>query len=335
MKAAWNKLRTVALHYLRVSKVTDLNPEDFRERAQRAHDALMSYARKGLQIFGVRICTYNLHTLACRGHKQEVARGPASREKEFWLERKIQELKQRVKYRAKANPEAVLLNDLMVSMALEPLRAEDGHLQTHDELFKISTPIPTTRQTSLSSPLRDLLPPHTRSSSFDVKRRMAAHWQSFNEGDVSLWTYEDIEEAEYKEFKRYTMNRNGKEIVFHSKAYRRSAARLSYFVHVLYDFQGSICHHVAKIKKFLLLQPPTSETHLEDLPLALVDLYDATMARDGRNTLLRLLEVEDLQQAQYVDYPLKVGDIRETVIACLPRDSRKGYFILDDPDEDL
>ena len=69
--------------------------------------------------------------------------------------------------------------------------------------------------------------------------------------------------------------------------------------------------------------------------MALVDLYDATFTKDGRYNLTRLLMVEDLGHPQISDYPMKVIDIQETLIACVPNNSQKGYFILDDPDEDV
>lgn len=295
----------------------------------------MDYAKRAQQIFGVHICTYNLHTLACRGYKQELARGPASREKEFWLERKIQELKQRVKYRAKANAEAVLVNDLMVSLALDRLSAQDNDLGTVDELLERCTPTTERRQAPASSPLRGLLPRLQTSAWIELRHCLAIAWENYYKNDDSQWTHEDVAIANVEQYKRCIIVKNGRETIFSSAAYRRSMVSVSHYVHVAYDFQGNICHHVAKIKKFLLLKTPSFATALENLPVALVDLYDASFTKDGRYNLTRLLMVEDLGHPQFSDYPVKVTDIQETLIACLPNNSRKGYFILDDPDEDV
>ena len=37
----------------------------------------------------------------------------------------------------------------------------------------------------------------------------------------------------------------------------------------------------------------------------------------------------------YESYPVKVSDIREPVIALTSESTPKGYFIFDDPDEDV
>lgn len=331
VKKAWTSLRKAALHYLRVFRTTDLDVEQFRQRAKTAHEDLKDYAKRAQRIFGVRICTYNLHTLVCRGYDQEIARGPSSREKEFWLERKIQELKQRVKYRAKSNPEAVLVNDWMQTLAIEQLRAQNTEIGSIDGFFESST---LAKDTPHTSPLRDILPNGSRTKWVHLRHHLQDYWRDFYGGDCSGWTHEDIAVAEREEYKRCIIPRDGTEIAFHSEAYRRSTARSSYYVHVIYEFQGEICHHVAKIKKFLLLFPPRHTSHLRAIPLALARLYDARPTKDGRYTLTRLLEVEDMRSG-LDDYPIKVGDIRETLIACIPSAPCKGYFILDDPDEDV
>lgn len=126
------------MHYLRGWKKSDLTYAGFEIDAKRGHKNLVKYAKLAETMFGQGICTYNLHTLACRGYQQELARGPASRETEYWLERAINELKHRVKMRAKCNPEAVLINDVFGTMALEKMKTNDinGLLKTIDELKK-------------------------------------------------------------------------------------------------------------------------------------------------------------------------------------------------------
>lgn len=315
--------------------MSNLDIESFKERAKIAHEELMEYARRATKIFGPQICTYNLHTLACRGYRQELARGPMSRDKEFWLERKIQELKQRVKYRAKSNAEAVLVNDLMVSLAIERLRARDSRLRSFDELLDNCTPT-TKKGRSLSCcPLFDMLPSLSKVVWFDLRRHLATIWEQYYRNDDSGWSYEDIIAAEVEQYKRCILERNEKKIAFHSESYRRSTSSVSFYVHLVYNFNGNICQYIAKIKKFLLLKAPSFATALQDLPLALVDLHEANCTKDGNYTLTRLLEVVNLEEPQFIDYPVKVEDLIETVIPCIPGNSSHGFFILDDPNEDV
>ena len=112
VKEAWTYLRQASVHYMRAYQISNITFDEFAVMAKAGHKAIFNYARRAEALFGPTICTYNLHTLVCRGYKQELQRGPTSREAEFWLERKIQDLKQRVKYRAKPKAEVVLVNHL-------------------------------------------------------------------------------------------------------------------------------------------------------------------------------------------------------------------------------
>ena len=97
---------------MRAYQISNITFDEFVVMAKAAHKAIFNYVRRVETLFGPTICTYNLHTLLCRGYKQELERGPTSREAEFRLGRKIQDLKQRVKYRAETKAEVVLVNDL-------------------------------------------------------------------------------------------------------------------------------------------------------------------------------------------------------------------------------
>ena len=86
---------------------------------------------------------------------------------------------------------------------------------------------------------------------------------------------------------------------------------------------------------FLRLIPPSFSEVTEELTLAVVDLYDAHFTTDGTATSLPMLEVDDMRAPAFRDYPVKVQDIKETLIVCLPDNSIKGYFIADEVDEGL
>ena len=89
VKEAWQLLRRIALHYLRGNRITGLTWQQFGQNAKHAHDMVVEYGKKVEAIFGESACTYNLHTLACRGYEQELAEGPASRATEWWIERHL------------------------------------------------------------------------------------------------------------------------------------------------------------------------------------------------------------------------------------------------------
>ena len=69
--------------------------------------------------------------------------------------------------------------------------------------------------------------------------------------------------------------------------------------------------------------------------MAVVDLYNTQAAIDGKKCLQRLLKVANLKEPAYEKYPVKVKDIKETLIACISNESIEGYFLLNDPDDDF
>ena len=90
---------------------------------------------------------------------------------------------------------------------------------------------------------------------------------------------------------------------------------------------------MAKIKAFLQASS-ISINYLEALQLALADLFLADTVLDGRRRLRRLLLVHNLQRSHCSIYPMKIIDIRETLIACAHPSMEEGYFIVNDPDEE-
>lgn len=342
VKEAWQCLRRVALHYMRGYKVTDLKYTQFLENASWAHCQLMQYAERAEALFGTHVCTYNLHTLACRGYQQEKARGPTGRENEFWLEREIQELKQRVKYRAQNKAEAVLSNDLMDTLAMQTMKAQDAErkLSSWSELLK-------PRQSLVQSPVEFHGTPIGMSRNEEMRLRTAilTHWMRFYAGDVSGWTIALLQCADFKKYNRCTLRRDGKEMNLHSQSYGRTAGRVSPYTLVTYDYEGEIQHFVALIKTYVEFSPPRHLQHcpadLECLCLAVVDLFRAEPINEEDADACRLLRVANMQTdaaLHYETYPVKVMDIREPLIALIAGgpnvSSSIGYFVYDDPDED-
>lgn len=338
VRKAYHLLRDVAVHYMTTWRTEDLTFEDFATRAERGHVKVMEYARQAQRIFGVNICTYNLHTLACRGHKQEISRGPAGRETEFWLERKIQELKQRVKYRAKNRAEVVLVNDVLDSLAISRLKSTDprNNLKTIEEL------VPRRTVTALAECGSDVVSTNgevrylgastrpTRIEARQFKDIVKSQWEDNHDG--SGWVGDDIINAEVTKHTRCIMARDSKEMTLYSEAYKRSSCRMSHYVLVTYDEQGRVCQYVAKVTIFLQLKSATF-SYRPTMDLAIADLFVAEFTRSGTVDLCPMLVVNDMRRPAYQKYPVKVEDIKETLIVCLPNGTATGYFIADNVDE--
>ena len=318
------------MHYMRASQISNITFDEFAVMAKAGHKTIFNYARRAETLFGPTICTYNLHTLVCRGYKQELQRGPTSREAEFWLERKIQDLKQRVKYRAKTKAEVVLVNDLQDTLGLEKLRCSrpDGMLKTADELLEgeRSNGYSTTE-------LRGHCDSSSRTSMLALQGTLAKFWEDYYQDDASGWSGDDLQVANLMQYSRCTLRRDGRELQLHSEEDKRTRGTWSHYVLVTYCYQEQVENYVAKIKTFLKATS-ISSNHLKVLRLAIVDLFLAEATMDGKHRLGRLLVVPNLQLPTYSTYPVKVTDIRETLIACAQPNMVEGHFIVNDPDEE-
>ena len=330
MKEAWINLPKATTHYLRAYQVSDITFDDFALMAEAAHKAIFSYARRAEVLFGPTICTYNLHTLVCRGYKQELERGPTSRDAEFWLEKKIQDLKQRVKYRAKTKAEVVLVNDLQDTLALDKLKCSgrDGMLKTATELLEDE------RSNGYSTiELRGHCDSLSKTSMLALQGTLAKFWKDYYQNDASGWSGDELQVANILKFSRCTLRRDGKELRLYSEEDKRTYGTWSHYVLVTYYYKEKIEQYVAKIKAFLQATS-ISTNYLEALQLAVADLFLADTVLDGRHRLHRLLLVRNLQRPDYSTYPVKVTDIREALIACAHPSMEEGYFIVNDPDEE-
>lgn len=171
--------------------------------------------------------------------------------------------------------------------------------------------------------------------SYGFIRNLSKHWEDFYRGDISGWEHIDVIEAEVTAHKRCETNINGEMVVLQSEVCGRARGSSSYFVLVSYTCDDKVENYIAKIKQFLRLEPPYFSTQLQILFLAVADMFNAEATWDRRKRLRRLFKVSDLHNAVFTDYPIKVEDIREPLITCLSDDSSSGFFILEDPDEDI
>lgn len=343
VRKAFHCLRDAAVHYMGAWKMGVFSFQECERRAKQGHEKVMEYGKLAQELFGDGICTYNLHTLACRGYKQETSRGPAWRETEFWVERLIQDLKQRIKYRAKAMAEVVLVNDLLDSMAITRMKSLDPRntLKTIDEFLPriASKAIPNSTYHEDSGILQvhlrganEVLP---KKDAGPLRRQMAEHWKAFHDGDESGWDDEDMRHAAVVKCTHCTLTRGARETQIQSESYNRRQDTLSHYVHLTYDYQDDVCQHVAKIKMFVRMLPPEFSDVTNELHLAVADMYDARFMTDGGRNALPMLQVDDLRNPVHRNYPVKVQDMKEALIVCLPDNSNKGYFVADEVDEGL
>ena len=118
-----------------------------------------------------------------------------------------------------------------------------------------------------------------------------------------------------------------------SQSYKRTAATASPYVLVTYDYEGAIQHYVAKVDMFLKAVPPF-DTQLQPLYLAMADVFATRPMAHGETQLLEVPDMDASRSPNCCSYPMKVRDIRESLIQHVPETSHMGYFIFDHPDED-
>lgn len=124
LKKAWGHLRRfVQYHYA---------PKNFdREERQRARLELLEYA-KILEKECPALCKQNLHVLCCRLDLQEEQRGSVYGELELWIERVVQDVKRKTRYRATTDPEKVAARSITQGTALDLMKIHYPSLRTID-----------------------------------------------------------------------------------------------------------------------------------------------------------------------------------------------------------
>lgn len=160
-------------------------------------------------------------------------------------------------------------------------------------------------------------------------------WEKYHGDDNYNWTRDDMVVAHVNAYNRCTITIDGEQSVLHSEACGRTSGNSSYYALVSYICRDSVENYVAKIKYYLRLQPHDCSGQLPTLFVAVADMFHAETTWEQGKRLRRLFKVSDLQRHAYQDYPVKVLDVREPLIACVSQDNATGFFILEDPDEDI
>lgn len=173
---------------------------------------------------------------------------------------------------------------------------------------------------------------------FSLKDKLCQHWRQYCRGDLSGWTPDGLLSADITIHKSCIVTGNQGQRSLRSQACGGTNDASAQFVLVSYQTEGNntVENFAAKIKMFVTLKPQFYFPELQELNLAVADLFRAEATTDGENRVFnRLLNVNDLRQADYEDYPVKVQDLKEVLTVCFPRNTSRGFFIPDDPDEDF
>lgn len=109
----WNLLCEAVQHYIDAKPSSLGDKEAFEEDSAAACAALWEYAEMAQKAFGTRLCTPNLHKMLCVALRQESLRGPLAKDKELWIERMVQWLKQLAHGRAANHPLMTMAKDTM------------------------------------------------------------------------------------------------------------------------------------------------------------------------------------------------------------------------------
>ena len=307
---------------------TDQTWEQFEDAAKRAHNDIIEYAKRAEAIFGKGVCTYNLHTIACRGLMQELANGPLSREKDMWLERLLQMGKQKAKNRARNKAEAVLVNDLMDVLGMKRTKTKYPMLRTWEEALQPSSTVALPPIDFRGAPIRI-----GDAALTTMRTRITQHWAVFYRDDDTGWASGHLQYADMLLYHHCIVQCIGRRMTLSSQSYKRTAATALPYVLVTYDYDGAIQHYVARVEVFLKVAPPPG-TQLQPLYLAVADVFGTRPVALGDAHLLEVPNMDATHPSNWHSYPVKVSDIREPLIQHVPDASHKGYFIFDDPDED-
>lgn len=81
-------------------------------------------AVSALQEMPLNMFTPNLHCACCRLHVQEEQRGAVAKDLELFIERDVQRVKENLKYRMSARPEALFVHDKLADEALAALKSQ-------------------------------------------------------------------------------------------------------------------------------------------------------------------------------------------------------------------
>lgn len=112
----WGFLRNAVDHYTNPAASGALPEAEFMEAAAQAHRDLIEYACEAEELFGHKVCTYNLHRIICVGFRQELMRGPMCKDGELWVERIVQWIKRLIHGRTGSAPTITIAKDTMSLM---------------------------------------------------------------------------------------------------------------------------------------------------------------------------------------------------------------------------
>ncbi|WIA19765.1 hypothetical protein OEZ85_005679 [Tetradesmus obliquus] len=121
--------------------------------AMEAHEELLAYCKAAEgDLSGGKLCTFNLHLLACQLLMQVASRGLTAPLGELWIERLVGGKKGRSKGGTKSHPEVTMIIDEMVTRALRRARLKYAHLnlQTWQEHVGRDAPLGVARSVLLA-----------------------------------------------------------------------------------------------------------------------------------------------------------------------------------------
>ncbi|KAK9918436.1 hypothetical protein WJX75_004081 [Coccomyxa subellipsoidea] len=294
----WTLLREATLHYVCATPGNG-TPEE----QQAAHQKLQQYAKLVSQHFGIKACTYNLHLLVCRAADQEKARGQSALELELWVENMVQLAKSTTKFRTTANPEILLVNQVLLTEAIKKAPTIWPYLRDYNQLVYGSSEGAPDRGNLLDQPYAEDNTGFIGSGA----RPKTAELVKPRDFPQDGWTDAACDTATYTVYKAVDIK--GIEIVL-SRAYLMARSRVSYFVRVDYEGDGT---YVARISKFLKVSRGDAEGG-SALRIAVADLFKIE-TREGYQG--ELIIVKGPQRGPYKkDYPMSVDHIAHKLLFC-------------------
>ena len=267
---------------------------------------------------------------AYRALDQQYARGLTALDSEFWVENLMQRCKSTVKYRARSNPEVLLVNSLMQQHALAMVRRDNGfrdgkpYVQWYDErlpqyrnadlqvehadagasngsqlLGKGTVPKPAVQKATLAS-LK------LCQSQYSSVWKSQGWTEPLKPEDVLLMTYKRAQLGESRE-------------LLLSESCQLSKTRVSYYAAVHYLDEGM---YIARIKYFVKVHnmtPATAATP-SSLRYAIADLY-ATQALPDPDGILGTcfaVTIAECKKPSHCDYAVLLDDLQGKVMWAEP-----------------